>query len=135
MSVVIDASVLVAAAVDAGPGGEWAEETIARGGLHAPELILVEATNILRRLERAKKITPLEAEAAHRDHMSLDLEVYPFAPVSDRVWELRHTLTSYDAWYVAVAEALELPFATLDARLARATGPLCDVLVPGRPVR
>lgn len=135
MSVVIDASVLVAAAVDLGPGGEWAEETLARGDLHAPELILVEATDILRRLERAKKITPPEAEAAYRDQIDLDLEVYAFAPVADRVWELRHTLTSYDAWYVAVAEALELPFATLDARLARADGPLCEFLVPGRRTR
>jgi predicted nucleic acid-binding protein len=130
LSIVIDATVLVAAAVDAGPIGAWAEKTLAGGGLHAPELVLVEATNILRRLERAKKITPLEAEAAHRDQMSLDLEVYAFAPVVDRIWELRHTMTSYDAWYVAVAEALELPLATLDARLARATGPSCKFLFP-----
>jgi predicted nucleic acid-binding protein len=132
LSVVIDASVLVAAAVGSGASGEWAEELLAHGGLHAPELILVEATNILRRLERVKKITSAEAEAAHRDHMNLDLEVYAFAPVADRVWELRHTLTSYDAWYVAVAEALELPFATLDARLARASGPTCELVVPGQ---
>lgn len=131
MSAVIDATVLVAAVVDSGPAGEWAERTLAGGDLHAPELILVEATNILRRLERAKKITALEAAAAHRDQMSLDLEVYAFAPVADRVWELRHTMTSFDAWYVALAEALELPLATLDARLARATGPSCKFLLPG----
>ena len=130
MSVVIDASVLVAAAVDSGPIGEWAEQVLAHRSLHAPELILVEATNILRRLERAKKLTSPEAAAAHRDQMNLDIEVYSFAPVSDRVWELRHTLTSYDAWYVAVAEALELPLATLDSRLARANGPTCRFLTP-----
>lgn len=135
MSVVIDASVLVAAAVDRDASGEWAEQVLAGGGLHAPELILVEATNILRRLERAKKITPLEAAAAHRDHMSLDVDVYAFAPVAERVWELRHTLTSHDAWYVAVAEALDLPLATLDARLAEATGPTCTFLLPRRAPR
>jgi predicted nucleic acid-binding protein len=130
LTVVIDASVLVAAAVDVGPGGRWAEQVLAQGDLHAPELILVEATNILRRLERAKKISSLEAIAAHRDHMNLDVEVYAFAPVAERVWQLRHTLTSYDAWYVAVAEAIELPLATLDTRLTRADGPMCKFLVP-----
>jgi predicted nucleic acid-binding protein len=135
LSVVIDASVLVAASVDAGASGEWAEQVLGEGSLHAPELILVEATNILRRLERAGKITHLEAAAAHRDHMNLDVAVYAFAPVAERVWELRHTLTSYDAWYVAVAEALDLPFATLDARLADASGPTCAFVVPRRAPR
>ncbi|MGH8593680.1 MAG: type II toxin-antitoxin system VapC family toxin [Gammaproteobacteria bacterium] len=128
---VVDASVLVAATVDAGPGGVWAEQVLARGPIYGPELVLVEAANILRRLERAKRLTTLEASCAHHDHMRLDVELYPFAPFADRVWELRHTLTSYDAWYVAVAEALRLPFATLDHRLSRAKGPCCEFLLPG----
>ncbi|HEY3518983.1 MAG TPA: type II toxin-antitoxin system VapC family toxin [Gammaproteobacteria bacterium] len=69
------------------------------------------ATDIFRRLERTKKITSLEAAAAHRDLTNLDIAVYAFAPVAERVWQLRHALTSYDAWYVAVAEAVELPLA------------------------
>jgi predicted nucleic acid-binding protein len=130
LSIVIDASVLVAALVDAGPHGQWAEELLARGPLHAPELVRVEATNILRRLERAKEITTSEANAAHEDLIQLNIELFCFDPFADRVWELRHTITSYDAWYVAVAEALKLPLATLDARLARAKGPSCDFLTP-----
>ena len=62
--------------------------------------------------------------------MQLSIECYPFEPFAERVWELRNTLTSYDAWYVAVAEALDLPLATLDARLARAPGPKCKFLLP-----
>lgn len=130
MSAVIDASVLVAALVDSGPHGEWAERILAAGSLHAPELARVEATNILRRLERAKEITTPEANAAHEDLMQLNLELFSFDPFADRVWELRHTVTSYDAWYIAVAEALSLPLATLDARLSRAKGPACDFLMP-----
>ena len=49
---------------------------------------------------------------------------------ADRVWELRGNLTSYDAWYVAVAEAYECPLATLDLKLSRATGPACRFRVP-----
>ena len=131
MSAVIDASVLVAATIDAGPHGVWAEQVLAREPLFAPELIYVEATNVLRRLECAKKISMLEATAAHEDHLQLSIEACPFIPFWERVWALRHSLTSYDAWYVAVAEALELPLATLDTRLARADGPRCKFLLPG----
>lgn len=121
---------LVAALVDAGPRGTWAEHVLAAGDLHAPELVRVETTNILRRFERAKLITPPEAHAAFEDLMQLSLDLSPFDPFADRIWELRNTLTSYDAWYVAVAETLELPLATLDERLAKASGPTCDFLTP-----
>lgn len=109
MSVVIDSSVLIAALVDSGSHGAWAEGILASGSLHAPELVRVEATNVLRRLERAKHITTAEANAAHDDLMQLNLELFSFDPFAERIWELRHTVTSYDAWYVAVAEALKLP--------------------------
>jgi predicted nucleic acid-binding protein len=130
VSAVVDASVLVAALVDTSPHGEWAEEVLAGGGLHAPELARVEATNILRRLERAKEITRPEANAAHEDLMQLSLELFSFDPFAERVWELRHTITSYDAWYVAVAEALDLPLATLDERLCKAKGVTCEFRTP-----
>lgn len=54
----------------------------------------------------------------------------PFAPFAERVWELRANVTSYDAWYVAVAEQFDLPLATLDRRLARSAGPRCRFLLP-----
>lgn len=130
MSAVVDASVLVAALVDSGPQGEWAEGILAAGSLHAPELARVEATNILRRLERAKEITTPEANAAYEDLMQLSMKLFSFDPFADRIWELRHNVTSYDAWYVAVAEALRLPLATLDERLSKAKGPTCDFLTP-----
>ena len=81
--------------------------------------------NILRRLELAKQITTPEANAARDDLMQLEIELFPFDPFSDRIWELRHAVTSYDAWYVAVAEDLGFPLATLDDRLARAKGLRC----------
>lgn len=130
MSTVVDASVLVAALVDSGPHGAWAEEILAAGSFYAPELVRVEATSILRRLERAKQITTPEANAAYEDLMQLNLELFSFDPVAGRIWELRHTVTSYDAWYVAIAEMLRLPLATLDERLSEAKGPTCEFLTP-----
>ena len=63
--------------------------------------------------------------------MQLDIELFPFEPFASRVWELRHNVTSYDAWYVAIAEALKLPLATLDEPLSRSNGVTCKFLLPG----
>jgi predicted nucleic acid-binding protein len=131
LSTVIDSSVVIAALVDSGPHGVWAEEVLAGGLLQAPELILAEATNIFRRLERAKLITTPEANAAQGELMQLDIELFPFEPFAGRIWELRHNVTSYDAWYVAIAEALNLPLATLDEPLANSNGVTCTFLTPG----
>jgi predicted nucleic acid-binding protein len=133
LSTVVDASVVVAALVDSGPNGTWAESILAAGPLYAPELVGVEATNILRRLERAKQITGAEANAAHDDLMQLDLDLVAFQACAARIWELRHNLTSYDAWYVALAESLALPLATLDEKLAKAKGVFCEFLTPSDP--
>ena len=130
MTVVIDASALVAALVDSGPEGAWAESLIADGQLVGPELVLAEASNILRRLEQAGSISRIEATASHNDLLQLDIQLFPFAPFAERVWELRGNLTCYDAWYVALAEALGGPLATLDRRMTRASGPICPILSP-----
>lgn len=130
MSAVVDASVLVAATTDVGSEGTWAERLLGEGNVVAPHLVLVEATNILRRLEISKQLTRLEATAAQRDILSLEILLVPFEPFAERVWELRRNVTSYDAWYVAVAEALRLPLATLDRRLSRASGPSCRFILP-----
>src|SRR5882724_12890518 len=104
---------------------------LARGSLNAPELARVEATNILRRLERAKLITTPEANGAQEDLMLLDIDLFSFEPFADRIWELRHNVTSYDAWYVALAEALKLPLATLDETPSKSSGVTCKFLTPG----
>jgi predicted nucleic acid-binding protein len=130
VSAVVDASFLVAAMLDTGAEGRWAEDVVRAGGLVAPHLALVEATNILRRFEIEGRLGRMEAGAAAHDLLQLDLELVPFTPFAERVWELRANVTSYDAWYVAVAEQFNLPLATLDQRLARATGPRCRFLLP-----
>jgi predicted nucleic acid-binding protein len=131
VSAVVHSSVLVAALIDTGPHGAWAEEVLATGSLHAPELARAEATNILRRLERAKLITTPEANGAQEDLMQLDIDLFSFEPFADRIWELRDNVTSYDAWYVALAEALKVPLATLDEGLSKSNGVACEFLTPG----
>jgi predicted nucleic acid-binding protein len=130
LSAVVDASVLVAALLDSGPHGQWAEGIVAAGSLHAPEVARAETANILRRLERAKELTTAEANAAYEDLIQLNMELLYFEPFAERIWELRHDITCYDAWYVAIAEALKLPLATLDERLAKTEETTCDFLTP-----
>ena len=42
-------------------------------------------------------------------------------------WDLRDNVTFYDALYVALAAALDVPLLTADARLTRAPGLPCQV--------
>ncbi len=132
MTLVIDSSVIIAALIDTGPEGSWAESLIASETLVAPELVMVEATNILRRLEFAKDISSLESGLAQKDLMRLDVQLFPFHPFADRIWALRNDLAGDDAWYVALAEALDCCLATLDYTLTKASGVKCDFAVPGR---
>ena len=71
----------------------------------------------------------MQVEAAVEDLLDFELDVYPTGPLLRRVWELHDNLTSYDACYVALAEALDCALLTADARLSRASGPICEVEV------
>ncbi len=122
---VAGASLVVAALADSGKDGTWALELLATGSLAAPHLMPVEAANILRRAVLSGQISADSAALAHADLLALRIELFPYSPFAARVWELRGNLTSYDAWYVAVAEALGAKLATLDVRLSRARGPRC----------
>jgi len=133
VSVVIDASTLVAALTDQVDDGPWALNQLVQTPLAAPMLLPAETTNILRRLELADQISRLESAASQRDISRFDFELYPFAPFADRVWELRFNFTAYDAWYVALAETLGWPLVTLDRKMAGASGARCDYRIPHRP--
>ena len=130
MTLVVDASVVVAALVDGGDIGLWAEATLRSGPLAAPHLMPVEVANILRRSALAGEISSDTAALAHADLLDLRVDLIAYEVVAERAWELRDNLTLYDAWYAAVAELLDAELATLDLRLARAAGPKCGFLLP-----
>ncbi|GAB4127492.1 MAG: PIN domain-containing protein [Acidobacteriota bacterium] len=132
MTVVVDASVVVAALVDGGTLGRWAESILTGHNLAAPHIMPVEVANILRRAELAGDISMETASLAHADLLELSVNLFPYDPFGTRVWELRLNLTANDAWYVALAEALEVNLATLDSRLARTRGPRCRFVLPDR---
>ncbi len=130
MTLIVDASTVVAALVDSGPDGTWAEELLAGESLAAPHLMPAEVANILRRAALGGDISADTASLAHGDLLDLRVALFPYEPFAERVWELRSNLTAYDAWYVAVAESLVAPLATLDVRLGRASGARCKFATP-----
>lgn len=130
MTLVVDASVIVAALVDSGVDGDWAVDTLDGHALAAPHHMPIEVANILRRASLAGDITPDTAALAHGDLLALRVELFPYAPLAERCWQLRENVTTYDAVYVALAEQLDTPLATLDQRLAAATGPRCTFQTP-----
>lgn len=90
--------------------------------LHAPHLVDLEVTQVLRRYCAAGDLDPERAGQALEDLSDLPLHRYPHDPFLSRIWELRHNVTAYDASYVALAEALGAPLLTADSRLASAPG-------------
>jgi len=130
VTLVVDSSVVVAALVDVGPTGRWAEDVVVSENLAAPHLMPAEVANILRRTIHSGELSQDLASLAHADLVDLRVTLFPYAPLAWRAWELRGQLTIYDAWYVALAEYLEARLATLDARLSRASGPRCDFVLP-----
>lgn len=126
---VVDASALVALLTDAGPAGAWAAETIGRGPLSSPHLALFETANVLRRQAAAQLISQDHAVLAHRDLLDLDISFWPYEPLAERAWELRHNATIYDASYLALAEIVDAPLITFDVRLRGVPGVRAEVLV------
>jgi predicted nucleic acid-binding protein len=87
-------------------------------------------TNLSSAACTAWSAAPPVASLAHADPLDLRVEFFPYQPCAARIWELRGNVTCYDGWYVAVAELLHAPLATLDGRLANSAGPRCQFLLP-----
>lgn len=130
-TIVVDASFVTALIADCDEiMAAWAIELVGSSDFVAPHLMPMEVTSALRRAERQGLLTPSATAFAHRDLVDLGVDLYPFGPFASRVWELRHVVSPYDAWYVALAEHLEIPLVTLDERLGRGAGAWCEFLVP-----
>ncbi len=130
MTLVVDASVVVAALIDTTELGSWAEDALRGQHLVAPALLPFEVANIVHRLSAAGQLSVDVAALAHRDLLLMPIELVGYEPLAIRAWDLRDTLTAYDASYVAVAEMLAAPLATLDLRLSKAPGTRCSFQLP-----
>ena len=119
---VVDTSAVVAALVAQPTNQALVDRLRNDGDLHAPPLLDVELLHALRRLVLAGQLSEDRAADVRTDFADLTVVRYGHAPLADRAWELRNHLSAYDATFVALAEALNVPLVTCDARLAGAPG-------------
>ena len=132
VTVVCDASALVALLLDSGADGRWATAALRGAALLAPSLVGFEAANIIRRHERAGIVSEDQAAQAHMDLLDLSIELWPYEVLASRAWALRPNLSTYDASYIALAELVSATLVTLDQRISGAPGLRCRVATPAR---
>jgi predicted nucleic acid-binding protein len=119
---VVDTSAIVAALIARPQNQALVDRLRADGDLHAPHLLDVEFLYALHRLALAGQLSENRAADARTDFADLAVFRYAHAALADRTWELRENLTACDATFVALAEALDVPLVTCDARMADAPG-------------
>jgi len=124
VTTVVDCSVIVRLLSNVS-GDELLRQRLART-VHAPALIDAEVSSVIRGLVITAKpnvrIAARRAELMLSDYAGLRIIRHPMQPLQARVFELRDNFTAYDAMYVALAERLDLPLLTDDAKLAGAPG-------------
>ena len=120
--IVVDASAAVDWLLQTAAGRRIEERIFAhRETLHAPHLLDLEVTQVLRRLAQQGALARSRADEAIRDLLDMRLTRYPHSVLLPRIWQLRHNYSAYDAAYIALAESLRAPLITRDARLASAS--------------
>jgi predicted nucleic acid-binding protein len=126
--IVVDASVVLEALLRRAKSEAVRERLLAgREMLHAPHLLDIEVAHVIRRYAAIGDMEGERGRAALAILADLPLRRYPHDFLLQRVWELRNNFTAYDAVYVALAEALDVPLLTRDRRLAAAARALVRV--------
>lgn len=127
--IVVDSSALVDA-LGASPGTEELCAFLLTEDLHAPALVDFEVVAALRGLTLGGHISAVRAQDLLSDFDDLRVQRWPALDVlRRRAFDLRDSISAYDAAYVALAEQLDCPLLTRDARLARSSGHYARIVV------
>jgi len=124
--IVIDASAAIEWVLQTPKGAEVENRIFRKTSelprLHAPHLLDVEVAQVLRKHVAKGLVSEGRGQTALQDFLQIPLLRYPHEFLLERVWALRKNLTAYDAVYVALAEALDMPLVTCDANIGGVPG-------------
>lgn len=127
---VIDASAAIDVLTGSEAGTHWFDSIVrADETLQAPYLIDIEVMNGLRRLAALREKLASRIEQAVTEFQNLRISRHGHLILLPRIWDLRHNLSSYDATYVALAESLNEPLVTSDAKLSRSRGHCAEIIL------
>ena len=126
--IVIEASAMVDALVDE-PANPELLALIADSELHAPSLLDYEVASALRGHALAGRLAQKRLTDAVDDFASLRIDRYPLTRMMSAVLDIRDNFTVYDAAYVVLAQTLEAPLVTADAKFGEARKVGVDVRV------
>lgn len=127
---VLDASLVVEVLLRTPLGLDAFEREVSTGnGIHAPHLMDVEVMHTLRRSARLGLLAAEDAELAVQTLPHLRVERHAHLLLLPRIWELRESVTAYDASYVALSESLNTPLLTCDAKLSRSHGHRAEIIL------
>ena len=127
--IVLDASAVLELILNTEAGHRVAQEIASpEVSLHAPHLLDLEVTQALRRYVQRGVMSSNQGAQALIHLSQLNVERYGHADLLGRAWALRENLTAYDAVYIVLAEVLDAPLLTRDARLASAPGHQARIL-------
>ncbi len=119
MTAVIDASVLVKWFVE--EEGSDQARSLQNDLLFAPDLVIVETTNILWKKVRIGGFEARDVAPALKALQHSDLVIEPGLDLAARAFDIGHGLDHavYDCFYLALAEHRSMPFVSADVRLSR----------------
>jgi predicted nucleic acid-binding protein len=126
---IVDASCLYEVVADTAQADQVRRRLLVDQDHAAPHVVDAEVLGIIRRDLLLGRLDETAARQAMEDLRDWPAERFGHRMLLERAWELRDRVRTWDALYVALAEALDATLVTLDARLGRVAGLDCAVEV------
>ncbi|MCL2490414.1 MAG: type II toxin-antitoxin system VapC family toxin [Propionibacteriaceae bacterium] len=126
---VLDASAVLAVVSGNDPRAAALTSRLPQANLIAPTVLPYEVTNVIRRRWAGGLVSLAQATQSLESLAELNIELFQWAILADRVWQLRGSITTNDASYVALAEIMDCPLLTADVKLAAMAPVTCQVVV------